>query len=348
MARTRKINKPKPAKKMITHTKPRREVLDASFSQWVSESLKFNYVSVPAKKSRKNKTKLDHIKEESDVGGHTQGASISVEKVPVQGMFSNPHHSSVKDKIKIKKPISNEDDDMILEEDYNVPAEDQEFTPVMSRKKLKRLQPNFNKKSSKHTKRNGDGNGNLKVSQGPTMMTANSGSQGTPGSLRPIVIDGSNVAMRHGGGFWFSVKGIQIVINYFKSRGHTKIVAFVPQIRSEYGQSSDAKLLESLRSEGLVVFTPSNEVDQVSNYSGKTNKITRNSYDDTFILDYAAAHGGVVVTRDNFRDLANKKPEWNEVIENRILMQTFVGDDLIFPHDPLGQYGPDLDTFLKF
>ena len=42
---------------------------------------------------------------------------------------------------------------------------------------------------------------------------------------------------------------------------------------------------------GTVVFTPSRETD--------THRIT--SYDDTFVLDYAAKHGGVVVTRDNYR-----------------------------------------------
>ena len=85
-------------------------------------------------------------------------------------------------------------------------------------------------------------------------------------------------------------------------------------------------------------FTPSRTVDGAH----------INSYDDTFILDYAAQHGAIVVTRDQYRDLINEKPEWREVIEKRILMQTFIGDDLMFPHDPLGRGGPNLDTFLRF
>ena len=39
-------------------------------------------------------------------------------------------------------------------------------------------------------------------------------------NLRPIVIDGSNVAMLHGNKEAFSCKGIQICIDWFKSRGH--------------------------------------------------------------------------------------------------------------------------------
>ena len=47
--------------------------------------------------------------------------------------------------------------------------------------------------------------------------------------------------------------------------------------------------------------------------------------------------------------LPQEKPEWHEVVEKRILMPTFVGeDDLMWPHDPLGRGGPSLDQFLNF
>ena len=49
--------------------------------------------------------------------------------------------------------------------------------------------------------------------------------------LRPIVIDGSNIGFSHGKSIKFSVKGIEIVIEYFKKRGHDTIVAFLPQFR---------------------------------------------------------------------------------------------------------------------
>ena len=39
--------------------------------------------------------------------------------------------------------------------------------------------------------------------------------------LRPIVIDGSNVAMAHGNEKTFSCRGIEICVNYFRERGHT-------------------------------------------------------------------------------------------------------------------------------
>jgi len=180
--------------------------------------------------------------------------------------------------------------------------------------------------------------GGVIVASGPTMLSSAGAGTSAAGGLRPIVIDGSNVAMNHGQRKVFSVKGIELVVRYFESRGHKKITAFVPEFRKKFNQSSDQKLLERLEDEQRVSFTPSRTVDGAH----------INSYDDTFILDYAAQHGAIVVTRDQYRDLINQKPEWREVIEKRILMQTFVGDDLMFPHDPLGRGGPNLDTFLRY
>ena len=215
--------------------------------------------------------------------------------------------------------------------------------------KVKRLQPNAVSKKLKSNIRgtvskatlevgHSESSGGVIVASGPTMLSEAGARSSPAGGLRPIVIDGSNVAMNHGQRKVFSVKGIELVIRYFENRGHKKIIAFVPEFRKKFNQSSDQKLLERLEDEQRVSFTPSRTVDGVH--------IT--SYDDTFILDYAAQHGAIVVTRDQYRDLINQKPEWREVIEKRILMQTFVGDDLMFPHDPLGRGGPNLDTFLRY
>ena len=134
-------------------------------------------------------------------------------------------------------------------------------------------------------------------------------------------------------------KGIKLVADHFKRKGHSKVVAFVPQFRKKSGQVADPAVLNELDEEGVIVFTPSREDPY-----GK--RIT--PYDDRYVLDYAAKHGGVVVTNDNLRDLAHDKPEWTEVVEKRILMPTFVGDEVMWPDDPLGKGGPTLDQFLRF
>uniref|UniRef100_A0AAY4DR81 Zinc finger CCCH-type containing 12A n=1 Tax=Denticeps clupeoides TaxID=299321 RepID=A0AAY4DR81_9TELE len=52
-------------------------------------------------------------------------------------------------------------------------------------------------------------------------------------ALRPIVIDGSNVAMSHGNKEVFSCLGIRLAVNFFLDRGHTDITVFVPSWRKE-------------------------------------------------------------------------------------------------------------------
>lgn len=155
--------------------------------------------------------------------------------------------------------------------------------------------------------------------------------------LREIVIDGSNVAIGHSNNRFFSVKGLQIAIEYFVKKGH-KVTAFVPQYRKKYKETSDCKLLNKLADKGYVVFTPSREVNG--------RRIT--PYDDRYIIQYAAACEGIVVSSDNYRDLLTEKPEWRQTIEKRLLMPTWVGDVLMFPQDPLGRNGPSLDCFLRF
>uniref|UniRef100_A0A915IMR5 RNase NYN domain-containing protein n=1 Tax=Romanomermis culicivorax TaxID=13658 RepID=A0A915IMR5_ROMCU len=83
--------------------------------------------------------------------------------------------------------------------------------------------------------------------------------------LRPIVIDGSNVAMHHGRHTVFSCRGILITCQYFIKRGHW-VVSFVPQHRQTANPNNprrpikDQYLLEWMESRGLVIFTPSRHI----------------------------------------------------------------------------------------
>ncbi|KAG5324681.1 ZC12B ribonuclease, partial [Acromyrmex heyeri] len=150
--------------------------------------------------------------------------------------------------------------------------------------------------------------------------------------LREIIVDGCNVAMNHTQGKEFSEKGIQIVVNYFKERGHV-VKVFLPQ----HVRKKEHTFLEQLYKEGTVVFTPSRKI------GGR--QIT--SYDDRFILKYATTCGGIVISSDQYRDLYREKPEWRNTILNRLLIPTFVGDYIMFPEDPLGKFGPNLERFLR-
>lgn len=79
--------------------------------------------------------------------------------------------------------------------------------------------------------------------------------------LRPIVIDGSNVAMSHGNKEVFSCRGIKICVDWFRARGHKEITVFVPKWRKEASRPdnpvADQEILGELEKDRLLVFTPS-------------------------------------------------------------------------------------------
>ncbi|TDG99548.1 hypothetical protein EPR50_G00195410 [Perca flavescens] len=157
-------------------------------------------------------------------------------------------------------------------------------------------------------------------------------------SVRTIIIDGSNVAMSHGLGHFFSCRGIALAVQHFWDRGHRHISALLPQWR----QKSDPKIKEQhymaeLQKLGLLSYTPSREIQ------GK--RIS--SYDDRLMLQLAQKTDGVIVTNDNLRDLSDESLVWREIIKKRLLQYTFVGDHFMVPDDPLGRGGPHLDDFLR-
>ncbi|XP_029360400.1 endoribonuclease ZC3H12A [Echeneis naucrates] len=163
----------------------------------------------------------------------------------------------------------------------------------------------------------------------------------TDTELRPVVIDGSNVAMSHGNKEVFSCRGIQLAVNFFLDRGHNTITVFVPTWRKEQARPdapiTDQNILMELEKCKIVVFTPSRRV------GGKRVVC----YDDRFIVKLAYESGGVIVSNDTYRDLQGERPEWKKCIEERLLMYSFVNDKFMPPDDPLGRHGPSLDNFLR-
>ncbi|KAF4118738.1 probable ribonuclease ZC3H12C [Onychostoma macrolepis] len=160
-------------------------------------------------------------------------------------------------------------------------------------------------------------------------------------NLRPIVIDGSNVAMSHGNKEMFSCQGIQLAVDWFLERGHRDITVFVPAWRKEQSRPdaliTDQEILRRLEKDKILVFTPSRRV--------QGRRVV--CYDDRFIVKLAYESDGIIVSNDNYRDLAVEKPEWKKFIDERLLMYSFVNDKFMPPDDPLGRHGPSLENFLR-
>lgn len=96
--------------------------------------------------------------------------------------------------------------------------------------------------------------------------------------LRPIVIDGSNLAMSHGNKELYSCRGIKLCVDWFRARGHKDITVFVPKWRKENSRPDnmirDQHLLLELEQERQLVFTP-------SRFVGGKRQVC---YDDRYIL----------------------------------------------------------------
>ncbi|KAM6970587.1 putative ribonuclease ZC3H12C [Aplochiton taeniatus] len=160
-------------------------------------------------------------------------------------------------------------------------------------------------------------------------------------NLRPVVVDGSNMAMSHGNKEVFSCHGIQLAVDWFLERGHRDITVFVPAWRKEQSRPdaliTDQEILRRLEKDKILVFTPSRRV--------QGRRVV--CYDDRFIVKLAYESDGIIVSNDNYRDLANEKPEWKKFIDERLLMYSFVNDKFMPPDDPLGRHGPSLENFLR-
>eukprot|EP00092_Neocalanus_flemingeri_P037657 GFUD01040994.1.p1 GENE.GFUD01040994.1~~GFUD01040994.1.p1 ORF type:complete len:639 (+),score=186.52 GFUD01040994.1:85-1917(+) len=171
------------------------------------------------------------------------------------------------------------------------------------------------------------------TSQCEAQSTAESHSQGSP---RMIVVDGSNVGMAMGANQQFRAQALSIVYAWFSSKGH-EVLIILPRSRWNRARGKDRDLLERLEKAQILVFTPSR----------RTQSGCWDSYDDRYIVKYAAQHKGIIVTNDNYRDLIDENPEFKDQIENRLLPFTFIREEFFPPDDPMGKNGPMLTQFLR-
>ncbi|KAL8220384.1 UNVERIFIED_CONTAM: hypothetical protein K2H54_044935 [Gekko kuhli] len=200
-------------------------------------------------------------------------------------------------------------------------------------------------------------------------------------NLRPVVIDGSNVAMSlnfslhtlplafygaspcllhrlqreqpcfqggeegtipvHGDKDVFSCRGILLAVNWFLDRGHTDITVFVPSWRKEQSKP-DVPITDQ-----HILHDLEKKKILVFTPSRRVGGKRVVCYDDRFIVKLAYESDGIIVSNDTYRDLQTERPEWKKFIEERLLMYSFVNDKFMPPDDPLGRHGPSLDNFLR-
>ncbi|CAI4230282.1 unnamed protein product [Auanema sp. JU1783] len=183
--------------------------------------------------------------------------------------------------------------------------------------------------------------GQASLEKGQVEASASSLKSTSSPQLRSIVIDGSNIAMAHGRKEVFSCAGIRDCVQFFVDKGHQDILVFIPHFRREVARAdcplTDQHVLTELDNEGRIIWTPSRRING--------RRIV--CHDDRYILKTADEKDAVIVSNDEYRDLVRENPQYAKLVENRLLMYSFVDGKFMPPDDPLGRHGPTLDQFLS-
>lgn len=170
----------------------------------------------------------------------------------------------------------------------------------------------------------------------PTIAASQPQPVSSQDTLRPIVVDGSNVGMAMGKNEVFRAQALSIVYAYFAGKKH-EVIIFLPKSRWNRANHKDKELLDRLEKSEVLYYTPTRRTDTKS----------FDCYDDRYIVDYAVSRKGIIVTNDNYRDLIAESAEFRDQIENRLLPFTWVKERFMPPDDPLGKGGPRLAEFLR-
>jgi len=190
-------------------------------------------------------------------------------------------------------------------------------------------------------------------------------------NLRPIIIDSNDVALSsHSNKQTFLITRIKQVIDYFEKRNHQIYVILSlwrkeqimtttsnPSLNSQQSQQQqqqqqlqqfsqqiyqpqtpDQLLLYEMEQKNQIHYTPSKRVG--------SKRIVCD--DDSYMLKLAVHKKAIIVSNDNFKRFLNHNDEFKLVIEERVLMYSFIDDTFMPAEDPLGKNGPSLDNFLRF
>uniref|UniRef100_A0A1I7ULV4 RNase_Zc3h12a domain-containing protein n=1 Tax=Caenorhabditis tropicalis TaxID=1561998 RepID=A0A1I7ULV4_9PELO len=132
-----------------------------------------------------------------------------------------------------------------------------------------------------------------------------------------------------------NVRGVTIALWHFICRGH-QAIALLPYCFKNYAEkSSRYSELMMLYRLNLIEFTPGYGSEKYT----EVNRIMVNRAHET---------GGCLVARSQMQGITDNKTHLIDVVEQRLLMPTFNGDDIMFPIDgPLGRNGPSLEQTLQ-
>ncbi|EER14760.1 hypothetical protein Pmar_PMAR015292 [Perkinsus marinus ATCC 50983] len=155
-----------------------------------------------------------------------------------------------------------------------------------------------------------------------------------------VLIDGPNVANRHGGQ-QFTCKGLQICVDYYISRGH-EVMVFLPDYlvnRNELFKLRNAQKMRVQTVHGIKAAPTHIPVDNIGillklQTQGRLALTPSKDYDDSYCLQYAHRKDAVIVSNDMYRDWVKKQPSWKKSesilwLRTHVISYTFVKDEFM-------------------
>ena len=167
---------------------------------------------------------------------------------------------------------------------------------------------------------------------------------GQKGELRPIIIDGLNIARKYGNylrknnKFW-EAKGLKLCYEYFVNKWNyedKKISIVWKYVNEEY--VNDKEILEEFKEKRIIVEASSRKLD------GQRLQLD----DDTLALDIALDTDGIIISFDTFRNHFDNSTTYRTVIKEQVIEPTFDHAEVRFHPKPFGDKGPSLKRLLRF
>jgi len=194
-------------------------------------------------------------------------------------------------------------------------------------------------------------------------------------NLRPIIVDSNDVALSsHSNKQVFLFSRIKQVVDYFEKRNHQIYVILSSwrkeQIMTSPLSNSSSSLSNSVQNttqqasttsqqqqqqqqqpltpdqQALIEMEQKNQVYYTPSKRVGAKRIVCD--DDSYMLKLCVAKMGIIVSNDNFKRFLNYSDDFKLVIEERVLMYSFIDNTFMPAEDPLGKNGPSLDNFLRF
>jgi hypothetical protein len=125
-----------------------------------------------------------------------------------------------------------------------------------------------------------------------------------------VVIDAPNVAMAAGGNSdHFKVGGIEKAISYYKNLG-AKVVAIIPEFYLSYSEKQKTEYKKKTnpshpKARGMLIADNIRKLRKLKN-EGVLFTTPKGDYDDSYCIEYARKHRGVIVSNDRYRDAIHR------------------------------------------